>query len=300
VARRLSLMTGDDLDTRLRADCSRCVGLCCVAPAFVRSSEFAIDKPAGRPCPNLQQDFRCGIHDHLRTRGFTGCAAFDCLGAGQQVTQATFAGRDWRTHPEMAQEMFDVFVVMRQLHQLLSYLNEARARTADMIRTRATRRAAESLADELGAALERTEGLTQLDPAALLSTDVAALRRDAGELLGRASTLVRTAATSASGAGASGARRRQRPGRRDLAGADLRGADLAAADLRGVVLIGANLRDADLRTADLLGADMRGADLGGADLTGCLFLLQSQVDAARGDGATRLPSARRHPPHWNR
>ncbi len=292
-------MSGDDLDTRLRADCSRCVGLCCVAPAFVRSSEFAIDKPAGRPCPNLQQDFRCGIHDHLRTRGFPGCAAFDCLGAGQQVTQVTFGGRDGRTHPEMAQEMFDVFVVMRQLHELLWYLNEARARTADMIRRRARHRA-ESLPDELGAALERTEVLTQLDPAALLSTDVAALRRDAGELLGRASTLIRTAASSAPGAGAAGAGRRQRPGRRDLAGADLRGADLAAADLRGVVLIGANLRGADLRTADLLGADMRGADLGGADLTGCLFLLQSQVDAARGDGATRLPSARSHPPHWDR
>ncbi len=299
MARKLSSMTGDDLNTRLRADCSRCVGLCCVAPAFVRSSEFAIDKPAGRPCPNLQQDFRCGIHDHLRTRGFPGCAAFDCLGAGQHVTQATFGGRDWRKHPEMAREMFDVFLVMRQLHELLSYLNEARARTADMIRTRSTRRAAESLADELGTALEKTAELTQLDPTALLSTDVASLRGDAGELLGRASTLVRTAATSAPGAGAAGARRR-RPGRRDLAGADLRGADLAAADLRGVLLIGADLRDADLRTADLLGADMRGADLGGADLTGCLFLLQSQVDAARGDGATRLPSTRRHPPHWNR
>ena len=43
------------LDPRsdLRADCERCVGLCCVAPAFSASADFAIDKAAGRPCPNL-------------------------------------------------------------------------------------------------------------------------------------------------------------------------------------------------------------------------------------------------------
>ena len=52
---------------RLRADCSRCAGLCCVAPAFAASADFAIDKPAGHACPNLRNDARCGIH-----AGFTG------------------------------------------------------------------------------------------------------------------------------------------------------------------------------------------------------------------------------------
>jgi Pentapeptide repeats (8 copies) len=300
-ARRLSVMTGDDLNTRLQADCSRCVGLCCVAPALVRSSDFAIDKPAGQPCPNLQRDFRCGIHDQLRTRGFAGCAAFDCLGAGQQVTQVTFGGQDWRTHPQLTQPMFDTFAVMRQLHELLWYLHEAQARTEEFAGSPATRRVAALLPDELQAAFDRTEELTHGPPATLLATDVAALRREAGDLLGRVSALVRTAARAASAGRAratSSARRRPRSGRQDLAGADLRGADLAGADLRGVRLIGANLRGADLRLADLLGADLRGADLSGADLTGCLFLLQSQVDAARGDMTTRLPAALHRPPHW--
>ncbi|HEY3438708.1 MAG TPA: pentapeptide repeat-containing protein, partial [Actinotalea sp.] len=35
----------------LVADCSRCAGLCCVVPAFVRSADFAITKPAQTPCP---------------------------------------------------------------------------------------------------------------------------------------------------------------------------------------------------------------------------------------------------------
>jgi uncharacterized protein YjbI with pentapeptide repeats len=81
-------------------------------------------------------------------------------------------------------------------------------------------------------------------------------------------------------------------------GAALRGARLRGASLRGAYLIGADLRDADLRQADLLGADLRGADLRGADLDGALFLTQPQLEAARGDPATRLPDWLRRPAHW--
>jgi len=105
------------------------VGLCCVAPAFARSADFAVDKPAGTPCTNLQADFRCAIHADLRDRGFAGCTVFDCLGAGQRVT-AAFAGRDWRT-PEVAAPMFAAFGIARQVHELLWYLDEARKRAPD-------------------------------------------------------------------------------------------------------------------------------------------------------------------------
>jgi uncharacterized protein YjbI with pentapeptide repeats len=76
------------------------------------------------------------------------------------------------------------------------------------------------------------------------------------------------------------------------------GADLRAANLRGAYLIGANLRRADLRSADLIGADLRGADLRGADLRNALFLTQSQVNAAKGDSDTQLPSSLNRPGHW--
>ena len=88
-----------DRREHLRADCSRCAGLCCVAPAFAASADFAIDKPAGVACPNLADDFRCGIHAQLRDRGFPGCTVFDCFGAGQHITQGTFGGRTWRESP---------------------------------------------------------------------------------------------------------------------------------------------------------------------------------------------------------
>jgi hypothetical protein len=246
----------------LRADCARCVGLCCVAPAFAKSADFAVDKPAGTSCTNLQADFRCGIHTDLRAKGFPGCTVFDCLGAGQRVTRA-FAGRDWRT-PGVAEPMFAAFAVARQVHELLWYLDEARVRAPHR-----------ELDDVLASLLADDFPTDDLDPT----------RARVGELLQRASEQVR---------GAEGADH----SRADLVGVRWRGADLGAATLRGALLLGADLRGADLRRADLLGADLRGADLRGADLSTSLFVTPMQVAAARGDAETRLPDRVPRPPHW--
>jgi hypothetical protein len=265
----------------LRADCARCFGLCCVAPAFAASADFAISKAAGQPCPNLDAGFACSIHDRLRQRGFAGCTVYDCFGAGQKVAQVTFGGQDWREMPGIAQPMFAVFAVVRQLHELLWYLSEA-----------LTLEPARPVYAELRPALEETERLSRLGPDALTDLDVNAYRRGINALLLRASELTRAEA------------RRQA----SLAGADLRGADLIAKDLRksdlrgaslrGAYLLGANLAGVDLTVADLTGADLRGADLRGADLSGSLFVTQSQLDAATGNAATRLPSLLTAPSHW--
>jgi hypothetical protein len=263
-----------DQRARLRADCANCAGLCCVAPAFAASADFAIDKPAAVACPNLQDDFRCGIHAQLRQRGFPGCTVFDCFGAGQRITQETFGGRVWREAPELAAAQFAVLPVMRQLHETLWYLVEAEQLSA-----------AESLHDELRAAREETDRLAAGTAQELTDLDVGAHRRTVGDLLGRVSHLVRTP-----------------PGpdlrNADLLGADLRRRRLRNASLRGAYLIGADLRGVDLGTADLLGADLRAADLRGADLGQCLFLSQPQVEAARGDMSTRLPIGLAQPTHW--
>jgi len=164
----------------LRADCSHCAGLCCVAPAFAASSDFAVDKPAGQPCANLAPDFRCGIHGELRERGFTGCTVFDCFGAGQQVTGVTFGGRDWRSSPEIATPMFASFAVMRQLHELLWYLTDA-----------LTRDEARDLHGDLERARDRTERLTRGSSDDLARLDVDAHRQEVNALLLRTSELVR-------------------------------------------------------------------------------------------------------------
>ena len=263
--------------TDLQADCAHCFALCCVAPAFAKSSDFAIDKPAAAPCPNLLADFGCGIHTELRPRGFPGCTVYDCFGAGQKVAQVTYAGKSWREHPGSAGEMFDVFTTMRPLHELLWYITEA----ISFDKARAVHDALRTVRGEI-------EQITLGPPASILSADIGELRRRVNALLLKASELVR--------AGIPGKRKDRRGA--DLVGANLRKTDLRGANLRGALLIGANLTGADLRGADLIGADLRGADLSRADLTDSLYLVQSQLDAARGDGQTRLSAPLRQPRHW--
>ncbi|GIF50136.1 hypothetical protein Afe04nite_46750 [Asanoa ferruginea] len=244
-----------------------------MVPAFAKSVDFAIDKPARQPCPNLGGDFRCGIHRDLRQKGFRGCTVYDCFGAGQHLTQETFGGADWRCRPEM----LSAFPVMRELHELLFYLTAALE-----LKLPSAQRAA------LETARAQTHELTGVTPADLIALDVAPRWAAVNDLLMRASAAVRATAPGP---------RRERRGA-DLVGKDLRRTDLRAANLRGAYLIGADLRDADLGWADLIGADLRDADLRGARLRTALFLTQPQVDSARGGHTTALPSGLHHPAHW--
>jgi len=278
----------------LVGDCASCAGLCCVALPFARSADFPVDKAGGDPCHNLQPDFRCGIHERLPEAGFRGCTAFDCFGAGQQVTQVTFAGQDWRSDPGTAAPMFAVFAVMRQLHEMLFYLNEALGWSE-----------VSTVHKELVAARDEIAALTQGDAAQLRRLDVGALRTRVGDLLARTSALVR--ARDDPELRRRGTQRRRgatkprtpRLGRgADLVGADLRTAHLVGADLRGAYLIAADLRGADLSRVDLLGADLRDADLRGADLTRSLFITAPQVNASRGDATTRIPGSLTRPGAW--
>jgi uncharacterized protein YjbI with pentapeptide repeats len=261
----------------LQADCARCAGLCCVIPAFAKSVDFAVSKPAGKPCRNLLADSRCRIHDRLRPAGFQGCDVYDCFGAGQQVSQVTFAGRSWRDSPATAAQMSGVFPVVRQLHELLWLLQAARELLSP-----------EPLCDELSEALDATERLACGSPEDLLNMDISVIRPPLNDLLLRASERARIwfRSTAQDYRGA------------DLTGAHLPGADLRGASLRGALLIAANLRGADLSMADFTGADLRAADLHGANLASSIFLSQSQLRAAKGDGATQLPPTLTRPAHW--
>ena len=265
------------MGVELVADCERCAGLCCVALPFAATADFAIDKPAGVPCPNLAVDFSCRIHDRLRPEGFPGCIAYDCTGAGQRVTQVVFGGRTWRSDPAIAESMFAVFRAVRSVHELLALLEEAAVLAAGSPLVADV----EALAIELEQATDASpEDLARLDVDGLRARTAAVLR----PVSGRARAGASAAAVDLGGA--------------DLVGADLRRRDLCGADLRGAILVGADLREVDLGPASLLGADLRGVDVSGADLSSVVFLTRSQLASARGDARTRLPSRLRAPDHW--
>ncbi len=254
----------------LQSDCSQCFGLCCVLLPFSAVSGFGVDKPGGRPCLNLLDDDRCGIHATLREDGWPGCTVFECFGAGQQVSQVTYSGVSWREQDNLA-EMAAVLSVMRQLHEMLVHLAEVQRRTPD---------------PESATASAEVEALTTADPEALLTFDLDALHERVGRLLAAASKRLRSPWPAAPDRS-----------RADLAGQRLSD-DLRGSSLRGAVLIRTDLHGADLREVDLLGADLRDADVRGSDLSTALFLTQRQVNAMTGDATTVLPPGLSRPGHW--
>ncbi|MFB3162635.1 pentapeptide repeat-containing protein [Neobacillus sp. 179-J 1A1 HS] len=274
-----ALIIDDNTLNHLRADCENCFGLCCVALPYATSADFAFDKDGGTPCRNLQSNFLCGIHTDLRNKGFRGCSVYECFGAGQKVSQITYNGMDWRTNKDVAQEMFDVYPIMQQLHEMLWYLNEAL--TID---------AAKSIYKELQYCLVETEELTGKSPDVILRIDVTEHRAKVNTLLIRTSELVRNQVT-----------KKPKNTRRgmDYLGAKLKGVNLKGANLRGALLIAADLRNADLRWCDFIGADFRDTDISGANLTGSIFLTQAQVNAAKGNKHTKLPATLVRPAHWS-
>ncbi len=250
-----------------------------MATSFRASTEFAADKAAGVACPHLVEERLCGIHDRLRPSGYRGCAAFDCFGAGQHVTQVTFAGYRWQDDVAGAATVFAVFDVMRRLKELLWHLSDASAAVADG-----------PLHFELRELRRTLEELTWKDAAELEHLNVFALQKQVMEALQQASKTRREQVADPSGL--------------DLATADLSGADLARTNLRGADLRYAKLSDAllvnaDLFGADLFGADMRDADVRGARLAGSLFLTPIQVEVMTGDSTTTLPSGIVRPRHWS-
>lgn len=138
------------LPAHLKADCSACAALCCVVPPFDALQGFAFDKAAETPCRHLCDDHRCGIHARLVDEGFSGCVAFDCLGAGQRLTAmavARFDSADWRHRPDVARWLFQAYPWVREVQEWLARLNLAAQVTGQA--------ALQQLADELDAQAPR-------------------------------------------------------------------------------------------------------------------------------------------------
>ncbi len=110
----------------LADDCSRCAALCCVAYPFDADEDFALLKRADTPCPNLSETcLNCAIHADLLPKGFGGCVAYQCAGAGQRVTQELFDGETWRDDPDLLEHMTYALRVLRPIHEALLLLQEA-------------------------------------------------------------------------------------------------------------------------------------------------------------------------------
>lgn len=276
----------NDLYNALKVDCQKCFGFCCVALYFSASEGFPQDKDAGKPCINLQSDFKCLVHNNLRQKGLKGCTAYDCFGAGQKVAQDTYGGHNWRENPESASEMFDVFLVMRQLYEMLWYLSEGLRVQCD-----------HKIKEQINHMINETLQLTNMSSDSLIRLDLISHRNKVNTLLATTSESIRN--KERKGIKSTLKRNKLIAGRLNLIGSDLRKNNLRGEDLRGALLIAANLQGVDLCGADLIGADLRDTDLRGADLSKSIFVTQAQINSAKGDSNTKLPISIIRPRYWD-
>ncbi|MFB4213156.1 pentapeptide repeat-containing protein [Shouchella sp. JSM 1781072] len=207
----------------MSSDCSRCLGLCCVALPYGESADFPKDKPSGVPCENLSINNDCQIHDQLRNCGFKGCVTYECFGAGQYVSQVIYIGESWRENKDLADDMFTVFPIVQQIHEMLFYLSQALEVAEDK-----HKHSLSFLQDEL---LEQTRNLT------LIRTfNVSDYRGRVGTLLEEVSRTYRKAYI-------------QKQLKSNYIGVRISGS-LAGQSLRGKLLIGANGNHANFQRVD--------------------------------------------------
>lgn len=268
----------------LQPDCEKCFGLCCVSLYYSSINGFPINKDVGKTCINLAGDFKCKVHENLNEKGLKGYIVYDCIGAGQKVAQVIYSGHDWKEKSGHSKEMFNVFINMKQLHEMLWYLNESIRLQDNNINK-----------DKLIKKINEIESLTYLEPKSIINLDLTPIRTGVNTLLLQTSEFLRrkvnNGKNSLKGKKALG-------GALNLMGANLRKKDLRGINLSGAFLIAANLRGLDLSFTDLIGSDLRDADLSEANLSNSIFITQAQINSAKGDANTRLPKSITRQRHW--
>ncbi|MNJ46299.1 Pentapeptide repeats (8 copies) [compost metagenome] len=197
----------------------------------------------------------------------------------------TYSGQGWREQPASSEEMFDIFLIMKQLHEICWYLYEALSYDLPT-----------SLMKEAQQLLSETEKVTGAPPHEVQAFNLFIHHSQVSALLREVSQHVRDHLSQQLSIHATKILNTKQ--KKDYLGTDLRKVELRCADLRGCLLIAANLEGADLSGADFLGSDLRDTNLRGADLSQSIFLTQSQINVAQGNSRTKLPVSLSRPAHW--
>ncbi len=264
-----------DYALKLKIDCKNCSGLCCVSLYCTKTDGFPANKEAGIPCAYLDSDNGCNIHSKLSEKNYKGCIAYDCFGAGQRATQLCLTDGTWRTNPKQADMIFETFMIVFQLHQMLWYLVEAFQLTSD--------NKLKSTIDEL---IQENEQITEMLSENCSKTDLSAYRLKVNTVLKQISNAI-SISTSTS-----------RHSDMMYLGKNFKKANLDGIDFSMSLMIAANFTGCSLKKTNFLGADIRDANVRDTDLSESIFLTQMQINSAIGNKNTRLPDYLSRPAAW--
>ncbi len=268
--------TNDQILRSFKCDCANCSGLCCVALFFSKVDGFPINKSAGYPCINLLKDYRCKIHPELESRKMKGCIGYDCLGAGQHVTQVIYKGNTWSDTPDKSTEIFDVFTAVFDLFQIRYYLEESL-----LIIT------AQSLEKPLKSLIDENNNVCKGSPDDILSFDLEEYRDRANTVLKQVCKLLGENLNTDT---------HKIP--KSFFGGIFKGKNMSGADLSAKLLIAADFENCLFNGTVLLGSDTRDTNFNNADLSQAVFLTQGQINSAKGNRNTKLPPYLDYPSTW--
>ncbi len=253
----------------LKIDCDNCTGLCCVALCFRKIDGFPSNKLAGESCEYLISEYKCKIHSKLYDMNMKGCLNYDCFGAGQKVSKKIFNEYDWGKYPELSEKIFQVFIKVLQLHQILFYLIQGASISDDKENI--------DLIDEF---IKENKEITSLHYFDILKYDVDEYRTRANIAIRRSFKFDIDL------------------NRKDCIGKDYNKANLDGKDFSMALLIGANLEGCSLIGTNFLGADMRDAQIKNTDLSNSYFLTQMQINSVIGNKNTKIPFYLTRPRYW--
>ena len=264
-----------ELQEKLKIDCGKCSGLCCVSLYCMKTDGFPSNKAAGVPCKHLRSDFRCDIHSKLAVKNMRGCLAYDCFGAGQKVTQKCYPNINWKSDADKANEIFQVFTIIFKLHQMEWYLLQSLPLIYDN----------HLIKSDIEMLISENEQMTDQFPNEILNLDVEQYRLKVNKALKKVSESI-TSHHFSSGE------------RKDFLGKDFKKTNLDDKDFSMSLMIEANLEGCSLYHTNFLGADMRGCNIKNADLSESVFLTQMQINSAKGNSNTRIPENLSRPVSW--
>ena len=264
-----------DYALKLKIDCKNCSGLCCVSLYCTKTDGFPANKEAGIPCTYLDSDYGCNIHSKLNEKNYKGCIAYDCFGGGQRATQLCLKNGTWKTNPKQADMIFETFMIVFQLHQMLWYLVEAFQLTSD--------NKLKSIIDEL---IQENEQIAEMLPENCSKTDLFAYRLKVNTVLKQISTAISISTSTSRHSGMM------------YLGKNFKKANLDGKDFSLSLMIASNFTGCSLKKTNFLGADLRDANVKDTDLSECIFLTQMQINSAIGNKNTRLPDNLSRPAAW--
>ena len=267
----------DDLISKLKIDCKKCSGLCCVALYCTKTDGFPANKEAGTPCKHLDSDFCCKIHSRLADKNYKGCLAYDCFGAGQRTTQLYLQDGTWKASSEQKGKLFQIFMIVYQLHQMLWYLVEAFTLTSD-----------ELLKSTIDLLISESEQMVQQPMDHIAMLDLSEYRLNVNNVLKQISTDISSNDTSNQFHGL------------NYLGRNFKKANLDKKNFSMSFMIAANLSGCSLWKTNFLGADLRDANIKNADLSNSIFLTQMQINSAIGNSNTKIPINLTRPATWEK